>query len=116
MDLSRTRTVPLCNAVEPAPDLRAAQATSEPSSGRSSSSRICAVCGSIFFPRRPEARACSGKCRMNASRSRRVSDLVARIEAAEVRLAEAERGIGEARLALGGLRELATLGASKVMP
>jgi hypothetical protein len=53
---------------------------------------------------------------MNASRGRRVAELVGRIEAAERRLAVAERGIGEARLALGGLRELATLGASKVMP
>jgi len=116
MHPSRTRTDPLCGALEATPDLLAAHATSEPSGGRSSSSRICTVCGSIFFPRRPEARACSGKCRMNASRSRRVNDLVARIEAAEVRLAEAERVLGEARLALGGLRELATLGSSKVMP
>jgi hypothetical protein len=53
---------------------------------------------------------------MNASRGRRVAELVARIEAAELRLEQAERGIVEARAALGGLRELATAGASKVMP
>jgi hypothetical protein len=53
---------------------------------------------------------------MQASRVRRVADLVARIEAAERRLALAEEGLGEARVALAGLRELATAGASKVMP
>jgi len=53
---------------------------------------------------------------MNASRARRVGDLVVRIEAAEARLEATEEAVREARAALAGLRELAALGASKVMP
>jgi len=116
MHVSRTRTEPLRGAREARQDLVVHPVSSEPYSGQSSGDRLCSVCGKAFVARRPEARACSGRCRMNASRGRRVAELVGRIEAAERRLAVAERGIGEARLALGGLRELATLGASKVMP
>jgi hypothetical protein len=53
---------------------------------------------------------------MSASRGRRVADLVARIEAAEAQLRTSEDGLRVAREALAGLRELATLGSSKVMP
>jgi len=116
MHLSRTRTESLPGVLGASSTLLTRPATVEPSGGRSPAARSCCVCGVVFHPRRPEARACSGKCRMAASRGRRVAELVARIEAAELRLAEAERGLGEARLALGGLRELATVGASKVMP
>ena len=53
---------------------------------------------------------------MQASRGRRVAELVARIEAAEEQILAAEQGLGPARAALAGLRELAMLGSSKVMP
>jgi hypothetical protein len=53
---------------------------------------------------------------MQASRSRRVSHLVALIEATETRIAASEEALGLAREALSGLRELAALGSSKVMP
>ncbi len=53
---------------------------------------------------------------MNASRGRRVAELIARIEASQLQLDLAERGLREARVALGALRELAASGASKVMP
>lgn len=78
--------------------------------------RICCVCGKKFTARRPEARACSGRCRMQASRSRRVRDLVAVIEAAAAKIEVAEGGLREARVALAALRELAAQGSSKVMP
>lgn len=116
MHVSRTRTEPVCDAVTAAPDVLGDLAASQPSSGRIAEGRTCCVCGGTFHPRRPEARACSGKCRMNASRGRRVADLVARIEIAEAQLQASERGLSAAREALAGLRELATLGASKVMP
>jgi hypothetical protein len=53
---------------------------------------------------------------MHASRGRRVAELVARIEATEARIQLAEDGLREARAALTGLRVLAAVGASKVMP
>jgi hypothetical protein len=53
---------------------------------------------------------------MQASRTRRVAELVARIEAAEARLDATELGVREARAALTALRALAAIGASKVMP
>ena len=78
--------------------------------------RVCVTCGRSFLARRPEARACSGRCRMHASRERRVAELVGRIVAAESQIVAAEQGLALARAALAGLRELADLGPSKVMP
>ncbi len=115
-DLSRTRTEPICGVVEPSSNLLAHPASSPPSSGRSSSGRACCVCGAVFYPRRPEARACSGRCRMAASRGRRVAELVARIGASEVRIADCEQALGLAREALAALKELAVAGSSRVMP
>jgi len=115
-DPSRTRTPPLSGPVEPSPDTLTRSASGEPVCAASPRSRTCCVCGRPFVARRPEARACSGKCRMSASRGRRVADLVARIEAAEAQLRTSEDGLRVAREALAGLRELATLGSSKVMP
>jgi len=115
-DLSRTRTTPQPKNFVASSATCTSPIPSTPSSGPRIGSRICVVCGKPFVARRPEARACSGRCRMNASRARRVGDLVVRIEAAEARLEATEEAVREARAALAGLRELAALGASKVMP
>ena len=113
---SRTRTEPARGASGASPAPLAHLTPSEPSSGSKAGSRICVVCGKKFTARRPEARACGGRCRMNASRGRRVAELVALIEASETRIEQGERALADARAALGALRELASLGASKVMP
>ncbi len=115
-DPSRTRTAPRPIGVESSPATCTSPTPSQATSGATPGTRICCVCGRAFVARRPEARACSGKCRMNASRARRVGDLVARIAAAEARLDATEEGVREARAALAALRDLAMIGSSKVMP
>lgn len=69
---------------------------------------ICSVCQEPFAAKK-NAKTCSGRCRMVASRGRRVGDLVVKIEMAE-------KALADAGVALGKLRELAAAGSSKVMP
>jgi hypothetical protein len=53
---------------------------------------------------------------MQASRARRVAALRDAISIAEARIEACEQALALARQALGGLRDLAATGASKVMP
>lgn len=58
-------------------------------------SHNCIACGVAFTAIRPAARCCSGRCRILLSRTRRVADLVRRLEAAEAAeaaLVAAEQG------------------------
>jgi hypothetical protein len=115
-DPSRTRTELVRRASDALPAVLLDPGSPRPSGGRVAGTHTCCVCGKKFTARRPGARACGGRCRMQASRSRRVSHLVALIEATETRIAASEEALGLAREALSGLRELAALGSSKVMP
>jgi len=94
-------------AVEPTPATSTRPGIIEPPYGRSTGHRACEVCGRRFHTRRPDARSCSGRCRMRASRQRRLHEL----HELEVRLGHAE---GEARIVLARLRELAGAGVMKV--
>jgi predicted nucleic acid-binding Zn ribbon protein len=72
--------------------------------------RLCVVCGApLEGRRRAEAKCCSGRCRIQLSRARRLADLATKLAAAESALAEAAE-------ALGALRELAAIGSSRVTP
>lgn len=76
----------------------------------------CVVCGTIFKAQRLDARCCSGRCRIQLSRSRRVADLVARLVKAEAALVTAEQALHEAAVVLRDVRELAEAGGPKVAP
>jgi predicted nucleic acid-binding Zn ribbon protein len=107
--LSRTRTLPSPTDFELPPTTLAHPEPSEPSIGQPATIRSCAVCGKRFSAKRPEARACSGRCRMQTSRNRRLTELVER-------LARAEAALEGAHVALAAVRELASIGTSRVMP
>src|ERR1700678_757437 len=74
--------------------------------------RPCSVCGENFTPSR-SAKTCSGRCRMLASRTRRVDDLVSKLELAGRALVHAEHALCDARVGLDELRALASSGSSK---
>jgi len=72
--------------------------------------RACLVCGALLGERRrSEARCCSGRCRIQLSRGRRLADLTSRLAAAETALAHAAE-------AVGSLKELTAGGVSRVAP
>lgn len=107
--LSRTRTLPSQTDFEPSSATLPHPASSETCGGARAVNRICIVCRKRFTAKRAEAKACSGRCRMQASRNRRLTELVERLERAELALANAN-------IALAAVRELAAIGISRVAP
>jgi predicted nucleic acid-binding Zn ribbon protein len=85
-----------------APATSPSSASPEPVHGAPIADRVCEVCGKPIKGR-AEKRACSGKCRIIASRQRRHGALLDRVHAAEDALAVAAS-------AVAALRQLAEQG------
>jgi hypothetical protein len=59
--------------------------------------RRCAVCGMELKTKKVTAKCCSGKCRVILCRTRRLGDLVAKLEASQQALGKAETVLLELR-------------------
>jgi predicted nucleic acid-binding Zn ribbon protein len=103
MDSESRRTIPFRTLFESDPEPTMAPAGLEP--GKPPQERKCPICGGPMRGRKTAA--CSGRCRITASRNRRRDELVGRLGAARAALAAAEQ-------ALRAVEEIA--GYSEIVP